>query len=91
MGSRHACLWKRHKEWLDILIQVPSSRQVAIHFPPLPKLFQPVVKFGGDDNCAVEIGVYLLNNVHPERAAPFHTALLQEQDQPADNVGIVNA
>ena len=32
---------------------------------------------------ALEFGVELLDDVHPQAAGPLHAALLQEQDQPA--------
>ena len=53
------------------------------HLPALRKLLDAVVKLGGDEHRALALGVHSLHDMQPQAAAPLHTALLQEQDQPA--------
>ena len=53
------------------------------HLPALAKLLHAVVELGGDEHCALALGVHALHDVQPQAAAPLHAALLQEQDQPA--------
>ena len=38
---------------------------------------------GRQTHCALKVGVHLLDDMHPQAAAPLHAALLQEQHQPA--------
>ncbi len=63
-----------------------ASREIArpgwpAKRPLVPPMGQPPPPPPPPPTCALEVRVHLLHDVHPQRGAPLHARLLQEQDE----------